>query len=172
MMKSKLFSRTTILGIIVVIVTVMMVAMNSSQKAENSAKKPEFTLLSLEGKEVSLSDYRGKVVLVNFWATWCPPCVREIPDLVKLRKAYKDKNFEILGIVLSSKEAQVHKMVKNFAIDYPILWGTQEAVNEFGNIPAIPRTFIINAEGEVVEDIEGMGNYEMFETLIKKYLKG
>ncbi len=144
----------------------------SGDSKASTAKKPEFTLESIDGKKVSLSDYRGKVVLVNFWATWCPPCVHEIPDLVKLRKAYNKKDFEVLGIVISSKEPQVQKMVEHFGIDYPVLWGTVDAVNAFGNIPAIPRSFLINRKGEIVEDIEGMGNYEMFESLVKKYLEG
>ncbi len=154
-----------------VIISALDARSNDNNK-DSTAKKPEFTLQSLDGTEVSLSDYRGKVVLVNFWATWCPPCVHEIPDLVKLRKAYFDKDFEVLGIVLSSKEPQVHKMVEHFGIDYPVLWGTADAVNAFGNIPAIPRSFLINQKGEIVEDVEGIGNYEMFENMLKKYLKG
>ena len=148
----------------------VIAARTSSESNRAPSEEPQFTLQNLKGEEVSLSDYRGKLVLINFWATWCPPCIREIPDLVKLHKEYKEKDFEILGIVISSKEPQVRKMVEQFKIEYPVLWGTQEAVNEFGSIPAIPRTFLINQEGKIVEDVEGMGNYEMFEMLIKKHL--
>jgi len=133
-----------------------------------------FILKDLQGNNVSLKDYRGKVVLVNFWAHWCPPCVKEIPDLVKLRQNYKDNGFEILGVVVPFRadQNQVRNMVNKFGIDYPVLWGTNEAVAQFGDIPAIPRTFILNGEGQIVEDLEGMGNYRMFESLVKKHLKG
>lgn len=133
-----------------------------------------FILKDLQGNNVSLKDYRGKVVLVNFWAHWCPPCVKEIPDLVKLRQNYKNNGFEILGVVVPFRadQNQVRNMVNKFGIDYPVLWGTNEAVAQFGDIPAIPRTFILNAEGQIVEDLEGMGNYRMFESLVKKHLKG
>lgn len=133
-----------------------------------------FTLKDLKGSDVSLRDYRGKVVLVNFWAHWCPPCVKEIPDLVKLRQNYKDNGFEILGVVVPFRadQNQVRNMVNKFGINYPVLWGTNEAVAKFGDIPAIPRTFILNRKGEIVEDLEGMGNYATFERLVKKHLGG
>ena len=146
---------------------------DSTGSGENKDAVINFTLKDLQNKNVSLADYRGKVVLVNFWAHWCPPCVKEIPDLVKLRNKYKDQGFEILGVVVPARvnEQQVRKMVNNFEMSYPVLWGTAETLNQFGSINAIPRTFILNGEGKIVEDVEGMGSYAMFEGLIKKHLK-
>ena len=146
---------------------------DTGNSGDNQNTAISFTLKDLQDKEVSLKDYEGKVVLVNFWAHWCPPCVKEIPDLVKLRNTYKDEGFEILGVVVPARvnEQQVRKMADNFEMSYPVLWGTMEAINQFGSINAIPRTFILNGEGEIVEDVEGMGNYAMFEGLIKKHLK-
>lgn len=132
--------------------------------------KADFTLKSLSGEEVSLSDYRGKVVLINVWATWCAPCVYEIPELVKLRETYKDKGFEILGVVVNSPENQVKNMVKKYEMAYPILWGTETALAKLGHISAIPRTFIVNTRGQIVEDVTGRHTYADFENLIKKHL--
>jgi len=145
-----------------------------SGDAGTDAAGLNFTLKDLQGNNISLKDYRGKVVLVNFWAHWCPPCVKEIPDLVELHRNYKDRGFEILGVVVPFRadQNQVRNMVSKFGIDYPVLWGTNEAVGKFGDIPAIPRTFILNRHGEIVEDLEGMGNYRMFESLVNKHLGG
>jgi cytochrome c biogenesis protein CcmG/thiol:disulfide interchange protein DsbE len=136
-----------------------------------SEKSPQFSLKNLAGKQVKISDYRGEVVLINFWATWCPPCLAEIPDLVKLKKEKADKQFEILGIVLSSKESSVRKIVSKEKINYPVLWGTNKVVEDFGGIPVIPRTFLLDKDGKIVEDILGMRNYDFFKKLLDKYLK-
>ncbi len=143
-------------------------ASQTPEKQQSAGKT--FELKNLEGETISLEDYRGKVVLVNFWATWCPPCIKEIPDIVKLRNTYKDKNFEVIGIIVNSKEPQVKKMVQDFNISYPVLWADTQVINDFGPIRAIPRTFILDKEGRIVEDIEGMSHYANFEAMIKKYL--
>ncbi len=162
----------TLLAFVVIGLYACSSEQKESPKVENidDSSKPKFTLKSLDNTNVSLSDYRGKVVLVNIWATWCMPCVHEIPDLVKLRKTYKNKGFEVLGMVVQSPENMVQKMVKKLNIDYPVLWGSSEAVAELGTIRAIPRTFILDANGNIVEDVEGMQDYATFEQLIKKYL--
>ena len=133
---------------------------------------PSFTLQDLDGNSVSLSDYQGKVVLINFWAHWCPPCIREIPDMIRLREDYKDKNFEVLGVVVPTRynESRVRRMVSNFKMTYPVLIGTEESLAQFGTINSIPRTFILDTKGEIREDILGASDYAMFEQMIKKYL--
>lgn len=133
-------------------------------------------LKNLAGEDVAVKDFEGKVVLVNIWAWWCPPCIKEIPDLIKLRKTYKDKGFEVLGIAISDKgqSQKVDQMAKNFNIDYPVLRGDvkiDQIMRDFGQITSIPRSFILNGKGEVVEDISGMRNYAFFEAAIKKHMK-
>jgi len=137
----------------------------------DSATVIDFTLKDLEGKEISLKDYRGKMVLINIWATWCGPCRVEIPDLIKVRNKYKEKGFEVLGVVVSSKPRDVHAMVKQMKINYPILWGTPEALAQFGEINAIPRTFLLDRDGKIVEDIVGSRNFQFFDQMIGKYFK-
>lgn len=168
MEKKKLFSFVAIL-----LLGVSILAIQTWELPPPKGKKPAFVLPDTENKKIAVKDFRGKVVMVNIWATWCPPCVHEIPDLVKLRNDYKDKGFEILGLVhpMRLHKNQVLKMVKNFKIDYPILWATNEAIAELGNVEALPHTFILDTEGTIVEDINIAGDYKTFEKYIKKYLK-
>ncbi len=130
----------------------------------------DIALTTLNGDEVSLADYRGKVVLVNFWATWCQPCVKEIPDLVKLRNTYKDQGFEVLGLVVNSPSNQVRKMVSDLGMNYPILPADARLASKFGNVTTIPRTFVLDTEGNIVEDVLGMRSYRAFELMITKHL--
>jgi len=168
--------KISLAAILFALVVIGFSACSSEQKASSKTEnvdesgKPKFTLKSLENADVSLADYRGKVVLVNIWATWCMPCVHEIPDLVKLRNTYRNKGFEVLGLVVQSPEKNVHQMVKKLNIDYPVLWADNASVAKLGKIRAIPRTFIFDADGNIVEDLEGMRDYATFEQLIKKHL--
>ncbi|MAT40053.1 MAG: redoxin [Ectothiorhodospiraceae bacterium] len=121
----------------------------------NSDAAPGFTLTKVGGGKKSLSDYQGKVVMVNFWATWCGPCKREIPDFVELQNEYKDKGFEIVGIALD-EPADVETFVDNSSINYDILHGNQDIAMAYGNIRSIPTTFLLNRDGEIVKKYVGM----------------
>jgi len=156
-----------ILGI-TVLLGIWIVA-GAASKTEKTSRPIDFVLKNLEGQEVRLQDYRGKMVLVNIWATWCGPCRAEIPDLVRIRNKYQDKGFEILGIVVSSRPENVRDMVKKLKINYPILWGTEKALAPFGKINAIPRTFLLDRKGYIVEDILGSRDFQFFDDLLKKY---
>ncbi len=131
---------------------------------------PDFKLNSLDGKEVSFSDYKGKVVLVNFWATWCPPCLAEMPDLNKLYVDYKDKGLQILGLTVSSRAKDIPKKVKQSGVTYPILLEAEPVAAKFGGFGAIPQTFIIDKKGKIVHSITGARSYKAFEKLIKPLL--
>ncbi len=106
---------------------------------------PAFTLTDLEGKLVSLSDFKKKAILLDFWATWCPPCVKEIPHFITLYEQYKDQGFEVVGISVDREGVEV---VKSFAeqhrINYPILMSNQRVIQRYGGVPSIPTTFLIN----------------------------
>ena len=131
-----------------------------------------FTATDLDGKTINSADLKGKVVLVNFWATWCPPCRAEIPDLVKLQAKYKDR-LVILGI--SEDEDATPAEVKRFAVEqgvnYPIIMRTPELAKIFKGVSALPTTFVMDTEGKVRQRHVGMLRAETTE-LETKYLSG
>jgi len=131
-----------------------------------------FTVTDLDGKTISMADLKGKVVLVNFWATWCPPCRAEIPDLVKLQEKYRDK-LVVLGI--SEDEDASPQEVKAFGaeqkMNYPIVMLTPELSKIFKGVSALPTTFVIDPEGKIRQRHVGMLRRETTE-LETKYLSG
>jgi len=135
-------------------------------------KAPNFSLKSFDGKIVELSKLKGKVVVVNFWATWCPPCRAEIPDFIKVYDTYKSKGFEIVGIALDEDGwEKVKPFVDKNKISYPIVLGTAAVVQQYGGIEGIPTTFIVDKKGNVVERQVGMLTKGMLEQKIKVLLK-
>ena len=111
---------------------------------------PDFVLPALDGQKVRLSDYRGQVVLLNFFATWCPPCRAEVPDFVELYRYYRDRGLVIIGIALDRGNPQVlDHFVREYGINYPLLLGDQKVVRAYGGIKGIPTTFLIDRRGRV-----------------------
>ena len=139
-------------------------------------KAPDFTLSDLNGNNVSLSDYEGQVILLNFWATWCPPCRAEIPDINKLYKDYESKGFIALGITQEDKST-IREFKQSTEISYPILFDNQEIGKQYQDyLPEdergyIPYTFIINREGQVVESFVGSRSYDDFKNMILPLLE-
>ena len=137
--------------------------------AEVSGVAPGFTLVDMNGRSVSLADFKGKVVILDFWATWCPPCKREIPDFIKLQSEYGSKGLQIVGIALDQPN-KVQAFVKDNGMNYPVLLGTDEVAANYGGVEAIPTTFIIDKNGKIVKNYEGFRSKETFESQIKKLL--
>lgn len=132
---------------------------------------PQFTLRDVNGRTVRLSDYRGKVVLINFWATWCPPCRVEIPDLVKFQKEHGKQGLQIIGITYPpERRARVRKFARSQKVNYPIVLGTREIKARFSSDETLPLTVVINRDGKVSEIISGILFREEFDEKIKPLL--
>jgi peroxiredoxin len=128
---------------------------------------PDFSLKSLDGKTVKLSSLKGKVVILDFWATWCPPCRAEIPDFIELQKQYGKKGLVIIGIALDKKDA-VQKFVKSNKINYKILMGDDAITGAYGGIEAIPTTFVLGKDQVIKKQYVGQVQKEVFEKDIKE----
>jgi thiol-disulfide isomerase/thioredoxin len=133
---------------------------------------PAFTLTTLEGKKVSLSDYKGRAVLVNFWATWCGPCKIEMPWFEEFEKQYAAQGFEILGVaddVDAGKDA-IAKVAQKTGVTYPILLADGKVEKAYGGIDVLPMSFYVDRNGVVVEQTAGLGSKDEIEAHIKKAL--
>lgn len=146
----------------------------ATSKLESDDKRREdadFTLTDLGGKRWSLRDLRGKVVLVNFWATWCPPCRKEMPDLESLYERFKDKGFVILAISDESQN-QVAPFIKERNISYPVLLDNGRKTNDLFQVEGIPKSFVYNRDGKLVaESIDMRTQHQFMEMLNQAGLK-
>lgn len=125
------------------------------EKIEIGAPAPNFSLETTTGAKMTLSDFKGKVVLLDFWATWCPPCRFSIPALIKLHEKYKNKNFVILGINVDEYRKPVLSFVKKQKIEYLVLYGGREKVEWDYRIRAIPSFFLLDGSGKIVKIYSG-----------------
>ena len=143
----------------------------SAASLATSSMAPDFTLPSLDGKEMKLSDLRGKAVLLNFWATWCGPCKIEMPWFVDLQNQYGGRGLQIVGVAMddASKE-DIAKFAKDMGVNYPILIGKEAVGDEYGGVPALPESFFIGRDGKVVDKIIGLKGKAEIEDTIKKML--
>jgi peroxiredoxin len=151
------------------------VAQSNMQQTQSSQSNypvaPDFSLTDHNGKTVKLSDYKGQVVILDFWATWCGPCRMEIPGFVKLYNKYQDKGVHIIGVSLDRDGwTPVRPFMQQYNIDYSIVLGNQQVVSAYGGINAIPTTFIINKDGQVVDKVVGYKPDTYFESAINKWL--
>lgn len=136
----------------------------------NPDPAPDFKLDTLEGKPLSLAEYKNKVVLLNFWATWCGPCRAEIPDLVELQSKYKEQ-LQIIGLVVDDDDPDaIKKFVDQFAINYPVAIAKDALRMEYGGIPALPTSFLLDAQGRVVQKHEGLHDPVLYEVEIRSLL--
>ncbi|MBT5472628.1 MAG: TlpA family protein disulfide reductase [Nitrospina sp.] len=159
---------------LIILVLLLVFGTTASAQVEEGVDAPNFTLKNLEGKEVSLSDFRGKHVLVNFWATWCGPCKIEMPSLEALYQRFKNKNFVMLAISNDMFGATIVKpFVKANKISFPVLLDQRlKASNAFG-VVSLPATFMIDPKGKILgalygaEDWATPSNILYFENLLK-----
>lgn len=132
---------------------------------------PDFALQSLDGKTVHLSDFRGKAVLLNFWATWCEPCKIEMPWFVDLQKQYGPDGLQIVGVAMDdSAEKDIAEFAKSMGVNYPVLVGKEAVGSAYGGVQFLPETFYIDREGKVVDKVFGLKGRHEIEDNVKKIL--
>jgi thiol-disulfide isomerase/thioredoxin len=142
----------------------------SEQPQMRGKAAPQFTLVDLDGKKVSLSDYKGRPVLVNFWATWCGPCKIEMPWFEDLRKQYAPQGFEILGLTddVDAGKETITKVAKKIGVSYPILLTDGKVQKAYGGLDYLPMSFYVDRKGVIVEETAGLGSKDEIEAHIKK----
>jgi thiol-disulfide isomerase/thioredoxin len=165
------FTRSIVASLLLCFFALAAVAQQPTIRfVRNPDPAPEFKLAGFESKPLSLADFRGKVVLLNFWATWCGPCRAEIPDLVELQKKYKDQ-LQIIGLVVDDDDQEaVKKFITEFGINYPVALSTDEIRLQYGGVAALPTSFVIDAQGRVVQKHEGLRDPVLYEVEIRSLL--
>jgi thiol-disulfide isomerase/thioredoxin len=130
---------------------------------------PELALKDLDGKTVNLKDYRGKAVLVNFWATWCAPCKIELPWIVKFREQYAPQGFEVLGVAADdAPKAEIAKSAKEFGLPYPVLLEGISVADKWGGLDSLPTSFFVGRDGKIEDVTVGLYSRDELEANIKK----
>lgn len=144
----------------------------SASHAAEVTVMPEFSLPSVvDGKDVSSRDFAGQVLLITFFATWCPPCRQEIPTLIKLQNDYAEQDFSVLGLSLDEQGPKVvAKLIEKENINYPILMAERRTVRDFGGFAGIPTSFLVDREGRIVKRYPGYVPHSLLEKDIKEIL--
>jgi len=137
----------------------------------NQLLAPDFTLPTLDGQEVRLSSYRGKVVLLDFWATWCDPCREETPHFVQLQKTYGDRGLQIIGISMDDSPEPVRPFYQQFHMNYPVVMGTAKTGELYGGILGLPTAFLIGRDGRIDAKLTGATDAAVFEKNVKKLIE-
>jgi thiol-disulfide isomerase/thioredoxin len=135
----------------------------------NPDPAPELKLTALDGKPLTLAGLQGKVIFLNFWATWCGPCRAEIPDLITLQDRYKGR-LQIIGLNVDDEEIDIQKYVEEMRINYPVAMTSNDVRIQYGGIPALPTSFVLDTEGRVVQKHVGLWNPAVYETEIRALL--
>ena len=145
----------------------------ASIKPDNERRPaPEFTLKDTDGKPVHLSDYRGKVVLLDFWATWCGPCRIEIPWFIDMQRKYKDKGLEVLGVAMDDEGWEVVKpFLAELGVNYRVMMGNDSTTELYGGVDALPTTFLIDRDGRIAAIHIGLHSRKDFEDGVEELLQ-
>src|SRR5215510_5697784 len=164
----------TLLGIVL---AATVIVFSPTDRLAQETKAPQLELRDLNGRVVRLSDYQGKVVMINFWATWRPPCRAEMPDLIRLQREHAKRGLQIIGITYPpERKDRVRRFARSLKVNYPIILGTTEIKARFSSEETLPLTVVINRDGKVTDVISGILLREEFDEKIKpllmKNLKG
>jgi thiol-disulfide isomerase/thioredoxin len=152
-------------------IALLVFVLAATGRAQTTPSGASLSLVDLEGRVLRLESYRGKVVLLNFWATWCPPCRAEMPDLIKLQDQYRTQGLQVIGITYPPEEmSEVRRFTGSIGVNYPIAIGTEETKRSFTKDETLPLTVIIDRQGKVHDLIQGILLPEEFDEKIKPLL--
>jgi peroxiredoxin len=159
------------------LITVLVVAFIASMPrapVPSDARAPDFTLTALDGRSVHLASLRGKIVLLNFWATWCAPCKVETPWFVDFSERYRADGLEVVGVSMddSGRNALVARFVRDHNVHYQILVGNDAVADAYGGVRYLPQTFLIGRDGTIIKRIFGIQPKAAFEDDIRQAIKG
>jgi len=144
----------------------LLPVVNSAElEIDSNQVSPAFSLPDLNGKTHTMPDYNGKVVLVNFWASWCPPCIYEMPELQRLKKHFINRPFEILAINVGEKKYKVRKFAKLINLDLPVLLDTSSETYDEWKVKTLPTSFLIDSNGNIRYQVRGNPGWENEESL-------
>jgi peroxiredoxin len=174
-------------GLVFLVLCIAIIAMVASGKYLNRIRQPratslvgdvrgkvapDFELTSLDGKRVKLSDFRGKAVLLNFWATWCSPCKVEMPWFVDLQKKYGDDGLVVIGVAMDDTDTpKIAEFASQMGVNYPVLLGTDKVSDDYGNVQFLPTSFYIDRDGKFVGKGVGLLARKEIEDNVKKALE-
>ena len=131
---------------------------------------PDFSLTDFSGRPLSLSANRGKVVLLDFWATWCEPCKAEIPHFIEMQNRYGAQGLQVIGISMDDEEKPARDFYQNYKMNYPVALGTSQLADQYGGVLGLPITFVIDRQGHIVSRHIGATDPSLFESEVKKLL--
>jgi thiol-disulfide isomerase/thioredoxin len=150
----------------------LLAALSAFAFGQAGSPAPELALKDIRGRTLRLSDYRGKVVLLNFWATWCAPCRAEMPDLVKWQREHKSRGLQVIGVTYPPQElAEVRQFIRSIKVNYPVAMGREETKALFDKGETLPVTVVIDRKGTVRGVIQGILYPEEFEQVVKPLLQ-
>jgi peroxiredoxin len=176
----------TVIVVVVLVIAGMLIAgkhltkpqtpgasISGSNKVIQGQPAPDFQLTDLDGNTVRLSDLRGKAVLLNFWATWCPPCKVEMPWFVALQKQYGPQGLQIVGVAMDEGNAHdaVAKFAREMGLNYAVVLGNDKVADQYGGVDALPTTYYIGRDGKIVTRVFGLVSHREIEDNIRAALK-
>ena len=149
----------------------LLLLLGCQEKRPISGKVPKVALKSYSGETFTLGGEDKNVTLLVFWATWCQPCLMEVPALMKLHQKYQDRNFRVVSINVDDPEGQkVKAITRDFGINYPVLIGNEDVMKQFGGIVALPTSFLIGKDGRIREKLQGLHPEDELESMVLQAL--